>query len=137
MIEFLGQNLNSILSWLAISSLFIFFFSILAINFVIKMIPVDYFDSSKRELSPFKTSNPIIWLILFITKNVMGYLLIIGGILMLVLPGQGLLTILLGLIFSDYPGKYKLEKKLITIKPIYRYINWVRKKSDIEPIKLA
>lgn len=137
MIEFLGQNLNSILSWLAISSLFIFFFSILAINFVIKMIPVDYFDSSKRELSPFKTSNPIIWLLLFITKNVMGYLLIIGGILMLVLPGQGLLTILLGLIFSDYPGKYKLEKKLITIKPIYRYINWVRKKSDIEPIKLA
>ena len=137
MIEFLGQNLNSILSWLAISSLFIFFFSIFTINFVIKMIPVDYFDSSKRELSPFKTSNPIIWLILFITKNVMGYLLIIGGILMLVLPGQGMLTILLGLIFSDYPGKYKLEKKLITIKPIYRYINWVRKKSDIEPIKLA
>ena len=42
----------------------------------------------------------------------MGYLLIIGGILMLVLPGQGLLTILLGLIFSDYPGKYKLEKKV-------------------------
>ena len=137
MIEFLGQNLNSILSWLAISSLFIFFFSILAINFVIKMIPVDYFDSSKRELSPFKTSNPIIWFILFIAKNVMGYLLILGGILMLVLPGQGLLTIFLGLIFSDYPGKYKLEKKFITIKPIYRYINWVRKKSDIEPIKLA
>jgi len=137
MIEFLNQNLSSILSWLAICSLFIFFFSILAINFVIKIIPVDYFDSSKRELSPFKTSNPIIWLILFITKNVMGYLLIIGGILMLVLPGQGLLTILLGLIFSDYPGKYKLEKKLITIKPIYRYINWVRKKSDIEPIKLG
>ena len=137
MIEFLDQNLSSILSWLAISSLFIFFFSILAINFLIKMIPVDYFDSSKRELSPFKTSNPIIWLILFITKNVMGYLLIIGGILMLVLPGQGLLTIFLGLIFSDYPGKYKLEKRFITIKPIYRYINWVRKKSDIEPIKLA
>jgi len=137
MIEFLDQNLSSILSWLAISSLFIFFFSILAINFLIKMIPVDYFDSSKRELSPFKTNNPIIWLILFIAKNIMGYLLIIGGILMLVLPGQGLLTIFLGLIFSDYPGKYKLEKRFITIKPIYRYINWVRKKSDIEPIKLA
>jgi len=137
MIEFLNQNLSSILSWLAICSLFIFFFSILAINFVIKIIPVDYFDSTKRELSPFKISNPIIWLIFFIIKNITGYLLILGGILMLVLPGQGLLTILLGLIFSDYPGKYKLEKKLITIKPIYRYINWVRKKSDIEPIKLG
>ena len=137
MIEFLNQNLSSILSWLAISSLFIFFFSILAINFVIKIIPVDYFDSTKRELSPFKTSSPIIWLIFFIIKNITGYLLILGGILMLVLPGQGLLTILLGLIFSDYPGKYKLEKKLITIKPLYRYINWVRKKSDIEPIKLG
>ena len=137
MIEFLDQNLNNVLSWLAIASLLIFFFSILAINFIIKMIPADYFESATRELSPFKTNNPIIWLILFIAKNIMGYLLIIGGILMLVLPGQGLLTIFLGLIFSDYPGKYKLEKRFITIKPIYRYINWVRKKSDIEPIKLA
>ena len=36
-----------------------------------------------------------------------------GGILMLVLPGQGLLTILVGLMLSDYPGKFKLEKELL------------------------
>ena len=64
-------------------------------------------------------------------------MLIIGGLLMLILPGQGLLTILIGLILSDYPGKYKLEKKLISLRPINRYINWVRKKSNLEPVKLV
>jgi hypothetical protein len=137
MIEFLDQNLNNVLSWLAISSLLIFFFSILAINFIIKMIPADYFESATRELSPFKTNNPILWFVLIIIKNTLGYMLIIGGLLMLILPGQGLLTILIGLILSDYPGKYKLEKKLISLRPINRYINWVRKKSNLEPVKLV
>ena len=37
-------------------------------------------------------------------------LLILGGILMLVLPGQGLFTIIIGLMLSNYPGKYSIEK---------------------------
>ena len=57
-----------------------------------------------------------------------------GGILMLVLPGQGLLTILVGLMLSDYPGKFKLEKKIIKTNLILKTINWYRNKSNIPPI---
>ena len=57
-----------------------------------------------------------------------------GGILMLVLPGQGLLTILVGLMLSDYPGKFKLEKRIIKTNLILKTINWYRNKSNIPPI---
>ncbi len=53
---------------------------------------------------------------------------------MLVLPGQGLLTILVGLMLSDYPGKFKLEKRIIKTKLILKTINWYRAKSNIRPI---
>ena len=69
-----------------------------------------------------------------IIKNIIGYLLIFGGILMLVLPGQGLFTIFIGLMMSNYPGKYYIEKKIIAIPSILKTINWLRKQSDKEPI---
>jgi len=130
-------NHPGVLIGLGASSILIFIISILGISWFVAQIPEDYFLSSKRKPSKWQEHKPVLRLMVLFGKNIIGFSLIIGGLLMLVLPGQGLLTILLGLIFSDYPGKYKLEKKLITIKPIYRYINWVRKKSDIEPIKLA
>ena len=60
--------------------------------------------------------------------------LIMGGILMLVLPGQGLLTILVGLMLSDYPGKFKLEKRIIKTNLVLKTINWYRTKSNIPPL---
>ena len=73
-------------------------------------------------------------LILF-GKNIIGFSLIIGGLLMLVLPGQGLLTIVTGLLLINYPGKYKLEQKLVTIPSIFRALNWIRVKANKPPLK--
>ena len=69
-------------------------------------------------------------------KNIIGYALILGGLLMLVLPGQGLFTIFIGLILSNYPGKYKLERKLISIPSILKMVNWLRRKSNKPPLDI-
>jgi hypothetical protein len=69
-------------------------------------------------------------------KNIIGYALILGGLLMLVLPGQGLFTIFIGLILSNYPGKYKLERKLISIPSIFKMVNWLRDKSNKPPLDI-
>ena len=69
-------------------------------------------------------------------KNIIGYALILGGLLMLVLPGQGLFTIFIGLILSNYPGKYKLERKLISIPSIFKMVNWLRNKSNKPPLDI-
>ena len=42
---------------------------------------------------------------------------------MLVLPGQGLLTIVTGLLLINYPGKYRLEKKIVNKPSIFRALN--------------
>jgi hypothetical protein len=75
-------------------------------------------------------------LLSIIIKNILGYALIIGGILMLVLPGQGLFTIMIGLMLSNYPGKYFIEKRFIAIPSVLKTINWLRKKSDKSPLEI-
>ena len=57
--------------------------------------------------------------------------------MMLILPGQGLFTIIIGLLLSNYPGKYKIEKKVIGIPSVLKSINWLRKKTNKPPIKIA
>ena len=108
--------------------------SALSIGFFIKRIPYDYFVNDKRGMTHYRDRNPILWIITLTIKNLIGYCLILGGILMLVLPGQGLLTILVGLMLSDYPGKFKLEKRIIKTGFILRTVNWYRKKSGIQAI---
>ena len=68
-------------------------------------------------------------------KNIIGVFLIIGGLLMLVLPGQGLLTIVTGLLLINYSGKCKLEQKLVAIPSVFRALNWIRVKANKPPLK--
>ena len=123
---------KSVIFWLSLLSFLIFIFSLVSIKWLVALIPIDYFVYKKN--SKFKTKYPFTWLISMIIKNIIGYLLIIGGILMLVLPGQGLFTIFIGLMMSNYPGKYYIEKKIIAIPSILKTINWLRKQSNKEPI---
>jgi len=122
------------LVWLGTLSLTIFIFSLLTIKWLVALIPSDYFI--KKNNSEFRSNYPIFWLVSIIIKNLVGYTLIVGGILMLVLPGQGLFTIFVGLMLSNYPGKFYIERKFIAIPSVLRAINWLRKKSNTPSIKI-
>ena len=115
-------------------SFVIFVFSLISIRWLVALIPSDYFIN--RDSSKFKITYPSLWLVSIIIKNILGYTLIIGGTLMLFLPGQGLFTIFIGLLLSNYPGKYYLERKLIAMPKIYKTVNWLRKKSNQPPLKI-
>ena len=53
---------------------------------------------------------------------------------MLVLPGQGLLTLLVGFLLVDAPGKYRLERWLVSRKAVLRPINWLRRRKGRQPL---
>ena len=139
------NSINSLILWfsdhpglligLGASSIIIFITSILGISWFVAQIPEDYFLSSKRKPSKWKEQKPILRLAVLFGKNVIGLSLIIGGLLMLVLPGQGLLTIVTGLLLINYPGKYKLEQKLVAIPSVFRALNWIRVKANKPPLK--
>ena len=133
LIEILNVYKNLIL-WFGSISLFVFWFSLLSIKWLVSLIPEDYYINKKD--SKIKTNNILIWYIVLVFKNLIGYSLILGGIMMLVLPGQGLFTIIIGLMMSNYPGKYSLEKKFIAIPTVLKSINWLRRKSNKPPIRI-
>ena len=131
--EFIVNNKIYIL-WLGTFSLIIFIFSLLSLKWLVSFIPYDYFTNNSP--SKLKSEFFLIWIMLMIVKNIIGYILIVGGILMLVLPGQGLFTILIGLMLSNYPGKFYIEKRFIAIPSILKMINWLRKKTNTPKIKI-
>ena len=124
-----------VLIGLGISSILIFIISILGISWFVAQIPEDYFLSSKRKPSKWQEQKPILRLVVMFGKNIIGFSLIIGGLLMLILPGQGFLTIVTGLLLINYPGKYKLEQKLVEIPSVFRTLNWIRVKANKPPLR--
>ena len=129
------SNHPGVLIGLGASSILIFIISILGISWFVAQIPEDYFLSSKRKPSKWQEQKPLLRMMVLFGKNIIGFSLIIGGLLMLVLPGQGLLTIVTGLLLINYPGKYKLEQKLVTIPSVFRALNWIRVKANKPPLK--
>ena len=68
-----------------------------------------------------------------IAKILIGVFLLLCGIAMLVLPGQGLLTIVIGLSLIPFPGKKKLEQNILSRKSVRSSLNWIRTKANKAP----
>lgn len=133
------STMNSDLLFLLGSlSIFILITSVFMMVLIISFLPEDYFKSENRNLisSVQNSRYPLLKLLLLITKNFFGVLLLLSGILMLVLPGQGILTIITGLVFMDYPGKYKFERKLLRQKGVINSINWIRSRLSKPSLKV-
>ncbi len=100
---------------------------------VIVYLPCDYFAATKRVS---RIKSPVLRFGLSLLKNVFAVLLIVVGIAQLVLPGQGVLTILMGLVISDIPGKRRLERRLIRLPAILASANAIRARFKRQPLVL-
>lgn len=108
-----------------------------AIVLVVVKIPANYFSSHyQRDFLP---NSPFFvrWGAV-ILKNLLGIFLILIGIVLSLpgVPGQGLLTILLGLIMLDIPGKRPIEAKIISRPAIQNAINKIRARFNKPPLVL-
>jgi len=108
-----------------------------AIVLVVVKIPANYFSSHyQRDFLP---NSPFFvrWGAV-ILKNLLGIFLILIGIVLSLpgVPGQGLLTILFGLIMLDIPGKRPIEAKIISRPAIQNAINKIRARFNKPPLVL-
>lgn len=106
--------------------------SLVVIPLVIINLSPEYF--SEKHHSMYEYKHPVIRYSVLILKNILGYILLILGFIMLFIPGQGLLSITLGLFLINFPGKKKLERKFFSYPKINHVINAIRKKAGREPI---
>lgn len=130
MIDTRGFSLEQLFVWLGVISAITFVFSLLMLPWLVSRIPVDYFTRLRDTHR---------WDILLqprtIMRNLLGLPIVIAGIAMLVLPGQGILTIMVGLGIMNFPGKFELERWVITRKGVLPALNWIRKKEKHPPIE--
>ena len=111
--------------------------SLISIAVVLVKLPANYFSSHyKQDFLPNSS-----WLVRWgavILKNVLGVLLVILGLILSLpgIPGQGLLTILLGLIMIDIPGKRPIEARIIKRPTILAAANNLRARYQREPLLL-
>ena len=103
--------------------------SIVAVPVAVALLPSNFFV--RRAAGFPKTPLRMVGRIL---KNVIGYALIAAGILMLVLPGQGILAMLVGLSLIDFPGKRRLQRRLLTNRRLQSTLLWIRRKAGRAPL---
>lgn len=116
-------------------SFIMFVGSLLALPMLLARIPEDYFVDPRRHAVRLRHLHPVVYISLRLVKNLIGWMLVLAGLLMLVLPGQGILTILMGLILSDFPGKFALERRLASNPRILGAINWIRRRGGHPPLR--
>jgi Putative transmembrane protein (PGPGW) len=130
-----AESNDTLLWWLFAASLVLILLTPLGVSWAILRLPADYFtETRRRPLETLDQSFATRWLLL-ILKNLLGLILLIAGIIMLLVPGQGLLTIAVGLILIDFPGKFRLERWLATRKPVWRSLNWLRDRAGRERLQ--
>jgi len=104
---------------------------------VLVKIPANYFSTHYRQdLLP--DSSWIVRWGAVIAKNLFGVFLILLGIVLSLpgIPGQGILTILLGIIMLDVPGKRPLEAKIIQRPAVLSAANKLRLRWGKPPLIL-
>ena len=127
---------TQVLSALVSVSLAGFVGSLIAIPLILVRLPPHYFDE-RHPRTWMENHHPALRMIGHILKNVIGVVLLIAGLAMLVLPGQGILTMLIGISLIDFPGKRQLERKLIGQRAVLHTINKVREKFGRPPLTVA
>lgn len=126
----------NVLIWFAVSSVFMFVGTLIAIPVILMRLPADYFDIRKPR--PWmENHHPILRLLGHIVKNVVGAIFLFAGFLMLFLPGQGVLTMLIGLSLIEFPGKRRVEAKIVGQSTVLSTINSMRAKFGKPPLIIA
>jgi len=133
MIEWIQNNETAFL-WLVASTIITFIATLIAVPILVVRIPPDYFSWRKRHGKLWANHHPVVRAMLMIGKNALGFILVAAGIIMLVLPGQGIFTILIGIMLLNFPGKYRLERWIAARRPVLRSINWLRRRAGRAPL---
>ena len=128
------QSQGELFAWVAASSVLLFVLSILSLPWLVARIPEDYFLSSESYSHTHQIRHPVIRILILGVKNLIGIILLLAGLIMLVLPGQGLLTILMGLVLVNFPGKRQFERWLIKQHAVFKALNWLRCRAGHEPL---
>jgi putative transmembrane protein PGPGW len=114
---------------LTVVSALTFIVSLVGASWAVRRLPADYLlHEPSKALAGGRVSPGLV------LRNGLGGVLLVLGVLMLVLPGQGLLTILAALGLMDFRGKRRFEHWLMLRPTVLAAINRLRRRSGRPPL---
>lgn len=134
-VEFLRTH-QALLKILSLSSLLAFLVTPLIVILIIIKLPADYFAHPEGRKSRVLSQYPLAYPAFLMVKNLLGLALLLMGFIMIFTPGQGFLTILIGLMLINFPGKYRLERLVLSRPGIRERINKLRTRFHQPPLQL-
>ena len=124
------------LVWIvSLSSILMFFGTMVGVGITIVFLPSDHFVKEDDKSLFVNVKNPWLRILYLIVKNAIGVLFIVAGLVMLLLPGQGLLSLLVGLSLTDFPRKRRVIRFIVKRKAVMKSANWLRKKFNRPPLQ--
>ena len=121
---------ETLIAIMTLLSVVFFVASLVVIPWLIVQLPQNYFTS--MDIEPYHPlgQHPAVRALLGIARNVIGLGLILLGIVLLALPGQGLLTIIVGIILTRFPGKRRFIYWLVSRRQVLDSMNWIRRRAN-------
>lgn len=125
MLEWIAQY-ETVLWWLAVISIITCAVGLVIAPWWIIRLPADYFLC--QEPAKQCTSLARHWTRCLV-RNFIGCIFILAGLVMLVLPGQGVLTALAGVMIMEFPAKHRVVRAILQRPSVLHTLNWVRRKA--------
>lgn len=130
------QGYENKIWWISGVSILTFLTFLIVVPLLVIRIPSDYFAHGRFHKKLWVDHHLVLRMVLLTGKNLLGYVFVSVGIVMLVLPGQGMLTILTGIMLLDFPGKYQFVRWIVARPQVLRTLNWLRRRADRPPLYL-
>lgn len=126
----------AVLLGLGVFSVVMFIASLVGVPYFLSRLPANYFTRQERhQLGLPETRSQGLHLLWKVLRNLLGALLLLLGILMLVLPGQAILTILIAVLLMDFPGKRRFERWIIARPSVMHALNKLRHRAGQPPLE--
>jgi hypothetical protein len=136
MLQWLQEH-HALISVLIGLSVLMFVATLVAVPWIVLRLPADYFSRpAGRRHAP--DVHPVVRHLFLVLKNAAGAILVITGLLMSLpaIPGQGILTVIIGLTLLDFPGKRRLELRIVALAPVRKALEWIRERGNKPPLEI-
>lgn len=127
----------TVFTWLVSASVSVFVLSLIGLPMVLARMPADFFSRPERQrLGQAGPARPLWFIVLRGLRSALGAVVLALGLLMLFLPGQGLLTIFVALLLIDFPGKRRFQRWIFSRPAVHRTVNALRRSAGRPPLEL-
>lgn len=134
-LDWLRDN-QALLWWLLALSVGVFLATLAVIPLIVVRMEPDYFMRRSPSPDSWRGQHRAVRVTLRVLKNLAGLLFVLAGLAMVVLPGPGIITILIGIGLLEFPGKRQLELSIVRQRAVLGAINWMRKRAGRVPLQL-